>query len=226
VRRRENEGYEEAAMMSKGTVILLNGTSCSGKTTIARAIQEQMPQPYLHVGLDHFEAMQPVRDGKRIHIFYGQRGLNGNDPKSWGPDLIHVMHQCIAEFALVGVNVVAEHIFLEQAWLEDAVERLGDHDVLFVGVLCPLKELEIREREREGSDPSSGQAARQLRQLGPLATPDWYDLALDTSSLSPVDCARRIRDHLETAAPKTAFYQLKSSPILRRPDVTAPKEQA
>src|SRR5438094_108644 len=35
-----------------GTIVLLNGASCSGKTSIARALQELMEEPWLHVGLD------------------------------------------------------------------------------------------------------------------------------------------------------------------------------
>ena len=32
--------------------ILLNGSTSSGKTSIARALQAALPQPYLHVGID------------------------------------------------------------------------------------------------------------------------------------------------------------------------------
>ena len=40
--------------MSGGNIILLNGTSSAGKTTIAQAIQEVMEAPYLHTGIDQF----------------------------------------------------------------------------------------------------------------------------------------------------------------------------
>lgn len=72
----------ENITMTIGTIIFLNGTSCSGKTSIAKAVQTLLPEPYLHVGLDYFEAMQPVRNGKRIHVFYGQRRLGEDDPTS------------------------------------------------------------------------------------------------------------------------------------------------
>ncbi|MGB1686483.1 MAG: phosphotransferase-like protein, partial [Pseudomonadales bacterium] len=35
-----------------GTVIFLNGTSSAGKTTLALALQELLPEPYQHVALD------------------------------------------------------------------------------------------------------------------------------------------------------------------------------
>jgi chloramphenicol 3-O phosphotransferase len=196
---------------SGGQIVLLNGPSCSGKTTIARAIQARMPQPFLHVGLDHFEAMQPVKRGRRIHAFYGQCDDDGDDPPNWGADLVHVMHACIAEFAAAGANVVAEHILLEQAWRRDIAARLAEHDVLFVGVLCPLGELERRERSREGRDPSSGQAARQFHQLGPLAAPGPYGLVLNTAELDADECAIRVQTHLEAGVSRTALRRLAES---------------
>jgi chloramphenicol 3-O phosphotransferase len=33
-------------------IVLLNGTSSSGKTTLAKALQRAMPTPYLHLGID------------------------------------------------------------------------------------------------------------------------------------------------------------------------------
>jgi chloramphenicol 3-O phosphotransferase len=194
---------ERRSALTTGTIILLSGASCSGKTSIARALQELMDEPSLHVGLDHFEAMQPRKQGKRIHVFYGQ-GIREKD-------LVHVMHQCVAAFASAGVNVVNEHIVLERRWLKDAVDRLSAYTVLFVGVCCPVEELERRERERERSNPSSGQAARQFHQLASLHAQDTYDLALDTSTLTPEECAIRIKRRLEEGAPPTAFRRLRDS---------------
>ena len=40
--------------MKQGNIIFLNGTSSSGKTTIAKALQEIMEGYYIHTGIDHF----------------------------------------------------------------------------------------------------------------------------------------------------------------------------
>jgi chloramphenicol 3-O phosphotransferase len=196
--------------MKTGTIIFLNGASCSGKTSIARAIQEAMPEPYLHVGLDYFEAMQPCQRGRRIHVFYGEGIAAG--------DLVPVMHQCIAAFASAGANVVVEHILLERAWLRDVVARLSAHRVLFVGVHCPVEELDRREQEREGTTPSSGQARRQVGQLAYLTVHDPYDLVVDTSLIGPMECATRIRHHLEVKMLRSAFSRLNASHVLSQTD--------
>lgn len=42
-----------------GMVIVLNGASSAGKTSIAKALQAKLDAPYHHVQLDAFRAMEP-----------------------------------------------------------------------------------------------------------------------------------------------------------------------
>jgi chloramphenicol 3-O-phosphotransferase len=44
-----------------GTLIVLNGTSSSGKTSIAQALQDLLTEPYLQAGIDKFIFMLPSR---------------------------------------------------------------------------------------------------------------------------------------------------------------------
>jgi chloramphenicol 3-O phosphotransferase len=198
-----------------GNIIVLSGASCSGKTSIATAFQALADEPYLHVGIDHFEAMQPQIDGRRLHVFYGQRKDRTAEPDV---DLVHVAHICIAAFAVAGANVIAEHIFLKRRWLKDLVGRLHAYPVLFVGVFCPVDELIRREQEREEQVPSSGQSARQVRQLESLDTYGPYDLVVNTAELSPDECAHRIKFRLETGPAPTAFRRLYGSAFLDERD--------
>jgi chloramphenicol 3-O phosphotransferase len=191
-----------------GTIILLNGTSCSGKTSLVRALQERLETPYLHVGLDAFEAMQPRKQGRRVQMVYGQ-GVRA-------PDLVHVLHVTSAAFAAAGADQILEHIFLRRAWLKDAVSRLARYSVWFVGVQCPLDELERRELVREGVQ--TGQCARQFRQLAGLHALAPYDLVVDTTTASPEVLADRIRRRLEAGESPTAFRRLRESSILDEPD--------
>jgi chloramphenicol 3-O phosphotransferase len=45
-----------------GRIIFLNGASSSGKSTLAKAMQQALPEPFLHVSSDHVVAsgMLPV----------------------------------------------------------------------------------------------------------------------------------------------------------------------
>ena len=42
-------------------VILLNGSSSSGKTTLAETLQQLLPEPYQYIGLDQFRDGMPER---------------------------------------------------------------------------------------------------------------------------------------------------------------------
>jgi len=54
--------------MPPGTIVLLNGVSSSGKTSILKALQGILEEPYLDAGLDkflvfrHLKALQEVRN--------------------------------------------------------------------------------------------------------------------------------------------------------------------
>ena len=44
--------------MSPGNVLLLNGVSSSGKSSIARQLLDDLDTPYFHMGIDMFGAMR------------------------------------------------------------------------------------------------------------------------------------------------------------------------
>ena len=45
--------------MEKGKIIFLNGVSCSGKTTLAKKLQERLSTPFYSLNLDTFLNMTP-----------------------------------------------------------------------------------------------------------------------------------------------------------------------
>ena len=47
--------------MTTGKIIILNGASSSGKTTVVRALQEVCAEPYVDAGVDRFLWMLPKR---------------------------------------------------------------------------------------------------------------------------------------------------------------------
>ena len=49
-----------AILMKRGKIILINGASSAGKTSIVRALQPILDEAYLEAGLDKFLFMLPM----------------------------------------------------------------------------------------------------------------------------------------------------------------------
>ena len=130
-----------------GRTILLNGASSAGKSSLARALQRQLDEPFWHWSIDHLLA---------AGVLPGERIASGEF--AWPalrPAFFEGFHRSIPALAAAGNNLIVEHIVETQAWMQRLVELLAPFDVFFVGVRCPLPELERRERERGDRRPGS-----------------------------------------------------------------------
>ena len=76
--------------------------------------------------------------------------------------------------------------------------------MLFVGVLCPLAELERRER---GRNRMQGLAKWQFDRVHAHGT---YDLQVDTSVSDPIECALQIKEALRDIHSSGAFDRLRA----------------
>jgi chloramphenicol 3-O phosphotransferase len=64
------------------------------------------------------------------------------------PHFFEGFHRCLPALAAAGNNLIVEHIVETEAWMRRLLRLLSGVDVFFVGVHCPLQELERRELER------------------------------------------------------------------------------
>jgi chloramphenicol 3-O phosphotransferase len=195
-----------------GHIILLNGTSSAGKSTLARALQTLLPAPYLLVGIDTVVFALPRRylnPPLWNEVFRYTWPPDGSpqglriDAGPLGHQLITGLHQAIAALARAGNNLVVDHVLLERAWVQECAEVLADLPALFVGVICPLEVVEQRERDRQ--DRTLGQARAQFERVHAHGI---YDLTVDTSQMSPEACAALIQQHIHPDAPSAAFARL------------------
>ena len=83
------------------------------------------------------------------------------------------------------------------------MRRSVDCPVLFVGVRCPLEELERRER---GRNRDQGLARRQFDIVHAHKV---YDVEVDTFTHSPIECALQIKEALLDNRSPRAFTRLK-----------------
>lgn len=203
-----------------GNIILLNGTSSSGKTTLAHTLQEVLDEPYLHIALDQFRDGMPgkYRGLNSPEGTTGAAGLNvvpvqkqnhtytqirfGN----MGVKMLRGMRRAIAALAQAGNNLIIDDIIFTPEFLDDYLHVLGDFTVYFVAVLCPEKVLNQRESARPGRFP--GTASGQLSDVHKACE---YDVEVDTSLLSPRQCADRVVEYILSSKTPSAFHSLRKS---------------
>ena len=178
-------------------VIVLNGGSSSGKSSIARRLQELLPEPWLHLGADTMVSALPP------WLLGGGEGIGGLDDGDGtvavGPVFARLDAAWtlgVAAMARAGAPVVVDEVFLggaasQQRWRE-ALEGL---DVLWVGVRCDPAVAAAREAAR--GDRVAGMAAAQASLVHEGVA---YDLVVDTSRASADECAEAIRARV--AAPR------------------------
>ncbi|MCL2774800.1 MAG: AAA family ATPase [Oscillospiraceae bacterium] len=172
----------------KGKIIILNGVSSSGKTTLAKILQERLTEPFWYLGGDVFIDMMPDK-------FF--------DDHAVGKAISH-FHHAIKSFSDRAFNTIVDCLFEEIAWLEECVGLLHDYSVMFVHVTCPLEEL--RRKEKERGDRGIGQAEAQIPLLNPKD--NIYDITVDTFENSSEECAAKIVKLMDYPEKCTAFETL------------------
>lgn len=205
--------YQQTLM--SGKIILLNGTSSAGKTSIVAALQQLLSEPYLNAGLDKFVGMLPPRyldlDAPLWQDVFVQTAAQANGrltphihPGPIGSQIVSGMHHTIAALARNGNNIIADHSLYEPHWLAECVHLFSEFSTLFVGILCPLEVAEAREQARQDRMMGSARAMYPFVHAHGL-----YDLEVDTSQGSVLACAQKIQDHMQHGPPPTALLQLR-----------------
>ncbi len=126
------------------------------------------------------------------------------------------LYDSIAAHSRAGLNVVTDVGHYDGVILADSARRLAELPVLFVGVRCPIEVIMARRNAgqagREGGYATGSEAepvpAPVLRWQHAVHIPGIYDLEVDTSELSPDECATAIRRWLETGPAGSAFARL------------------
>ncbi len=189
-------------------VIFLNGASSSGKTTLGRTIQRQIGRPFFYLSSDQFVSGGFLPDVDRVAV---------SGPWAWKsirPRFFRAFHSCIHAFSEAGIDLIVEHVVEKLDWYHDCVRLLADADVFYVGVYCPLVELERREKER--GDRFIGEGRSHIQDG--VHTWGRYDFEIDTSTNIPETTATMVIEAFEQRSSPSAFQvELAKLPANREP---------
>ncbi|QPC92852.1 chloramphenicol phosphotransferase CPT family protein [Mesorhizobium sp. INR15] len=201
-----------------GQIIILNGAPPSGKSSIVAAIQDSFGAPWMNLGIDNYARMTPPRYRPGMGL---RPGGERPDLEIFIPSFYAALYESIAAHSRLGLNVVADvghHDSYTRplGCLADCARRVAGLPVLFVGVRCPIEVILQRRAESAaekgyviGTDDDPAPLPVRLWQEA-VHKPGLYDLEVDTSVSSPMQCADAIRRQLEQGVTRpSAFEQLR-----------------
>lgn len=183
-----------------GRIILLNGASSSGKSSLARAIQSRIDAPFWHISIDH------LRDSGVLPTARIKRG--DFDWRVMRDAFFLGFERSLLAYVQAGNDLVVEHIMESEDWLLRLADTLAGQDVYFVGVHCELAELERRELAR--GDRPVGDARRDYFRIHSYCR---YDLELDGTARPEANAEALIAGWRARRRP-SAFEQLAEKRVM------------
>jgi chloramphenicol 3-O phosphotransferase len=178
----------------RSRIIILNGVSSVGKTSVARALQKIAAEPLLLVSMDIFLEMLPERMiGHADGLIFDVQEKNGKPSViiRSGPVLARTlrgMRHAVAAMAAQGNDLIVDDVMLGRGEALEYQTLLSQFDLRMVGVFAPLAVIEAREQAR--GDREIGLARWQYDQVHQGLT---YDLELDAATSTPMQNAERLQ---------------------------------
>ena len=187
-------------------ILVINGASSAGKSTLAKAVQDLTKEPSLIVSLDQFRDSIPDR-WRGLNSKPSQPGAQGLNivPKTldgelvtdiqfgrYGERVLEGMRCCVATLARCQLNVIVDDLVLDEA-SSSQYDTGYEYGPLFgmcvfkVGLHCSIDELNRREQLREGRFPGTARST-----LEKVHKHMQYDLELDSTNTQPKELAAQV----------------------------------
>lgn len=167
-----------------GRIIILNGPSSSGKSTLSRNLQKIWDTPLYYLSYDLCEEhMAPYPHSRRKYEGF----------PSPVEDFLDMMYTSAAAIAKSGRDVVIDNCLFDTEEIDKlAADRLSGIEQLWVRVKLDQDELDRREKAR--GNRAIGKARWQAEHITPKDDAA-YDVIVDTGNPS-ADCARVIYEYV------------------------------
>src|SRR5215212_5038033 len=119
------------------TIILLNGASSAGKTSLCKQLQIVLDEPYMHLQEDAF-----------VFNTYHERWTQSGPGERIFAMTMLAYYRSIRACVSAGHNLLVDTGFYSAELVQRFVRELHDLRIWLVGVHCALPELERREQAR------------------------------------------------------------------------------
>ncbi|MCC5833003.1 MAG: hypothetical protein JJU12_08190 [Chlamydiales bacterium] len=182
------------------TIIYLNGPSSSGKTTLAKALQDSFEEPFLDIGIDKIIGFMPAKinnwEGGPAPLGFSWEADTGPDGHrifhvkagSFAKRIVQTLKDIALLLASLHYNLIIDDVAFGAVEVGEWKQVLRDYNVLYFGVVTPLEILEKRERMR--GDRCVGSARAQYYKVHENVD---YDLEIDSHAHSLEENIEKIR---------------------------------
>lgn len=190
--------------LKQGLIVLMNGTSSAGKTSISHELINQKEILFHHLSIDDFfhnfnefidkkfpdiEPTREVDDHVVAQIIF--------DP------IVSMFYSTVKLFSEMGLNVIVDTVIEHDKWFNECLDVFSDQPTLFIGVICSKEELIRREQIR--GDRQIGLASSQFDKVYCF---NEYDLEVNTEELNPIECAEKILSFIKSDKDYSVFKKL------------------
>jgi len=204
-------------MSDKTKIILINGTSSAGKSSLAKAIQSLARDPYQIVSLDEYRDGMPDRF-RGLNSESDEPGANGLNvvAKSvngsrlthiefglYGETVLRGMKLAVVQLAKLGINVIVDDMVTYREAAHDYASLFQPFHTIVIGVHCDIDVLKRREQQREGRFPGTAEM-----QLSVVHRWMQYDLNIDTTYRSSLGGAIEALSTLTTSRQSRAIDRM------------------
>lgn len=196
--------FKQSDTVYSNKIIVLNGPSGSGKSSIQKAFQKlMMPNLWVKVGIDNlFDSVMPDITPENMSFWQSQNPIRWVEESKdtegnkiitlftgpQGAKVAYAMNSAIAAYAKNGCNVIVDYIAYDHAWLKDLEKKCTDFKTYYVAVEIPLEVLEQRELAR-GTSPKGHARSHYFTVYGDKK----YDLVVNSKSNTAQEIAQQLK---------------------------------
>lgn len=176
-------------MPMTANILLINGTSSAGKSSLAWAFQASSDHQWVRLSID--DCFDAFPAGANLHTVPYDR-------------LRDVFYQSLSLWATQGFDLIVDAVFEDPSCVDKVLHWLHPYNVYLIGLHCPLEVLEQREVQR--ANRPLGLARSQYPIVHSYCN---YDLELNSFTATAEHNVAAIAQRLQQ--PPQAFAQLQAN---------------